>query len=204
MLFNDTYNTIQKSAERLFRDKGSKFLAFSYPIKQLDEVKEHVDLLRGIHPKANHHCWAARVSSDRSVFRINDDGEPSGTAGRPILNALLAAEITDTLIVVVRYFGGTLLGVPRLIHAYRTAATEVLNVSEIIEMTENDVYEFGFQDDNMNNIMRIVKDDKLKIIGSSYSDRHLLTVSIRRSLVNKVTEMAKKIQNIDVKYLYSD
>lgn len=204
MLFNDTYNTITIPAEGTFRDKGSKFLAFAYPLKELNEVKDYVDALRNNHSKANHFCWAARASSDRTVFRVNDDGEPSGTAGRPILNALLSADVTNILIVVVRYFGGTLLGVPGLINAYRTAANDALTSSKIVELTENDVYELQFFEENMNGIMRVVKEEHLKIIGTTYSDRHILRVSIRRSSVNKVIEMANKIQNVGLKYLYSD
>src|SRR6201996_6626837 len=140
MLFEDTYQTIKEPAEGVFRDRGSKFLALAYPITSETDIKNIIARLKADHPKANHHCWATRLGIDRSVFRINDDGEPSGTAGRPILNTLLSRNITNTLVVVVRYFGGTLLGVPGLINAYKTATEEALKVATVIEKTVNDVY----------------------------------------------------------------
>ncbi|MET1055429.1 MAG: YigZ family protein, partial [Pedobacter sp.] len=135
MLFDDTYKTIESRAEGLFKDKGSKFIAFAYPILSESEVKPILLGLRAEHTKANHFCYAYRLSPDRNVYRVNDDGEPSGTAGRPILNTLLSADVTNILIVVVRYFGGTLLGVPGLINAYKSAAAEALGLAEIIEKT---------------------------------------------------------------------
>src|ERR1700750_587996 len=131
MLFEDTYLTIEKSAEGIFRDRGSKFLAFAYAITHDGDIKGILAQLKNLHPKANHHCWAMRLTADRSVFRVNDDGEPSGTAGRPILNILLSKNLTNILVVVVRYFGGTLLGVPGLINAYKTATEEALNAGNI-------------------------------------------------------------------------
>jgi len=124
MLFDDSYRTIEKPAEGVFRDRGSKFIAFAYPINSESELKNILSQLKSEHPKANHHCWAIRLGLDRSVFRINDDGEPSGTAGRPILNTLLSHNLTNVAVIVVRYFGGTLLGVPGLINAYKTATEE--------------------------------------------------------------------------------
>src|ERR1700748_1500660 len=144
MLFDDTYQTIAKPTEAIFRDRGSKFLSFAYPINSESDIKPILAQLRTEHPKANHHCWAMRLGIDRSVFRINDDGEPSGTAGRPILNTLLSKNITNILVVVVRYFGGTLLGVPGLINAYKSATEEALKQTGIIEKTVNDVYTISF------------------------------------------------------------
>ena len=109
MLFTDTYKTISQPSEGLFKDRGSKFIGYAYPVKSEAEAKNLVNNLRAEHGKARHFCWAFRLSPDRSVFRLNDDGEPSGTAGRPILNTLLSADLTNILVVVVRYFGGTLL-----------------------------------------------------------------------------------------------
>jgi putative IMPACT (imprinted ancient) family translation regulator len=108
MLFEDTYKTIAEPADGIYRDKGSKFIAYAYPITQEEQVKPLLASLRAEHSKARHFCWAFRLTADRSIFRLNDDGEPSGTAGRPILNSLLSAELTNLVVVVVRYFGGTL------------------------------------------------------------------------------------------------
>src|SRR3569832_665096 len=115
MLFDDTYLTIEAKSEGIFRDRGSKFLSYAYPIVSDQDIKNIIADLKKEHPKAYHHCWAMRWSTDRSVFKLNDDGEPSGTAGRPILITLLSKNITNAAAVVVRYFGGTLLGVPGLI-----------------------------------------------------------------------------------------
>src|SRR5690606_29745138 len=113
-LFDDTYRTIASPSTGVFRDRGSKFIAYAYPFRDGGELKERIAALKSEHPKARHHCWAYRLTPDRTIFRVNDDGEPSGTAGRPILNTLLSHDVTNVLVVVVRYFGGTLLGVPGL------------------------------------------------------------------------------------------
>ena len=156
MLFEDTYKTIKAPVEGLFKDRGSKFLAYAYPIEHENEVKPLVDNLKKEHFKAVHHCYAYRLGLDRTNFRVNDDGEPSGTAGKPILNTLLSHDITNILVVVVRYFGGTLLGVPGLINAYKSATAEALTVAKVIEKTVNDVYDVSFEFVQMNDVMKVV------------------------------------------------
>jgi uncharacterized YigZ family protein len=121
-VFTDSYLTVKQPAQGLFKDKGSKFIGYIFPIQSAEDVKGVLAQLKAEHPKARHICWALRLSTDRSVFRVNDDGEPSGTAGKPILNTLLSANLTQVCVAVVRYFGGTLLGVPGLIHAYKEAS----------------------------------------------------------------------------------
>jgi len=144
MLFEDTYSTIEKPAEGIFRVRGSKFLAYAFPVSTENELKNILPQLKAEHPKANHHCYALRLGIDRSVFKINDDREPSGTAGRPILNTLLSRDLTNIVVIVVRYFGGTLLGVPGLINAYKSATEEALKQAVIIEKTVNDIYTIDF------------------------------------------------------------
>jgi uncharacterized YigZ family protein len=144
MLFDDSYKTIKETAHGVYKDKGSKFLAFAYPINKEADVKELVENLKNEHGKANHFCWAFRLTQDRSIFRLNDDGEPGGTAGRPILNSLLSLDLTNILVVVVRYFGGTLLGVTGLIQAYKGAALDALSNSYQVTKTINDIYEISF------------------------------------------------------------
>src|SRR5258707_15148744 len=180
MLFEDTYRTIGKPSEGSFRDRGSKFLTFSYPLNAESELKNILSQLKAEHPKANHHCWAMRLSIDRSVFRVNDDGEPSGTAGRPILNTLLSKDLTNILVVVVRYFGGTLLGVPGLINAYKMATEEALNQAVVIEKTLNDVYTISFDYLQMNDVMRIIKDGDIAIIAQQFDNDCNIRVSIRK------------------------
>lgn len=201
MLFQDTYKTIREPSQGIFRDRGSKFIGYAYPIRSEDEVKAIIQQLKSEHPKARHHCWAMRLSPDRSVFRINDDGEPSGTAGRPILNTLLSHDLTQVLVVVVRYFGGTLLGVPGLIHAYKTAAHEAILAAELIEKTINDQYSLRFEYLQLNEVMKVVKDENLVIISQQMDNSCDLVVEIRQSEVNKLIGQFEKIPNLTVQYL---
>ncbi len=201
MLFNDTYQTITQTSEGIFRDKGSKFIAYAYPIKLEADVKEIVAKLRAEHPKARHFCWALRLSPDRNVFKLNDDGEPSGTAGRPILNSLLSADVTNILVVVVRYFGGTLLGVPGLINAYKSATVEALNATEIITKTVNDVYELEFDYLMMNDVMRVMKEEQLNIIKQSFDTYCSLTFEVRKANLNLVIKKLDKIEGLKITYL---
>lgn len=201
MLFNDTYQTITQTSEGIFRDKGSKFIAYAYPIKLEADVKEIVAKLRTEHPKARHFCWALRLSPDRNVFKLNDDGEPSGTAGRPILNSLLSADVTNILVVVVRYFGGTLLGVPGLINAYKSATVEALNATAIITKTVNDVYELEFDYLMMNDVMRVMKEEQLNIIKQSFDTYCSLTFEVRKANLNLVIKKLDKIEGLKITYL---
>lgn len=203
MLFEDTYRTIENPSEGIFRDRGSKFLAYAYPIQSENDIKGIVNTLKAEHPKANHHCWAMRLSSDRSVFKLNDDGEPSGTAGRPILNVLLSKDLTNLLVVVVRYFGGTLLGVPGLINAYKMATEEAINQAVIIEKTENDIYTISFDYLQMNDVMRVIKDSDLAILTQQFDNNCSIQVSIRKMQVNQVLGKLYKLSGVGVKYEYS-
>jgi len=204
MIFEDTYKTIKAPAEGIFKDKGSKFLAYAYPIEHENEVKILVDNLKKEHFKAVHHCYAYRLGLDRSNFRVNDDGEPAGTAGRPILNTLLSQEITNILVVIVRYFGGTLLGVPGLINAYKSAAIEALAVADIIEKTINDIYNVNFEFVQMNDVMKIVKEFSLKIRNQTYDNQCTMELEFRKTLTNQVIGKFEKIDGIAVEYLMTD
>lgn len=203
MLFDDTYKTLKVPAEGLFKDKGSKFLSYAYPISAETQVKDIVALLRSQHVKARHFCWALRLTPDRSIFKIQDDGEPSGTGGRPILNALLSADITNVLIVVVRYFGGTLLGVPGLINAYRTAANEAIVAAQIVVRTINDVYQISFPYESINDIMRIIKDQEPKVLSQEFDSQCVIKIEIRKSLLNQTLARLHKIDFIKIEYLFT-
>jgi uncharacterized YigZ family protein len=200
MLFDDTYRTIKEPAEGLFRDRGSKFLGFAYPLNSESELKNILAQLKADHPKANHHCWAFRLGIDRSVFRLNDDGEPSGTAGRPILNTLLSKDITNIAVVVVRYFGGTLLGVPGLINAYKAATEDALSHAVIIQKTVNDVYVLQFDYLQMNDVMKVIKDEGLEIISQDLDTNCKVMVSIRKTMVNAVLSWLEKINGLKVTF----
>ena len=203
MLFEDTYLTIESASEGIFRDRGSKFLGYAYPIASDQEIKNIIADLKKEHPKANHYCWAMRWSTDRSVFKLNDDGEPSGTAGRPILNTLLSKNITNVAVVVVRYFGGTLLGVPGLINAYKSATELALEGAKVIEKTVNDVYTIAFDYLQMNEVMRIIKDDSLPLLEQQFDNSCSIKVSIRKMQVNQVIAKLQKLTSVKIKYDYS-
>lgn len=201
MLFDDRYKTITKLSKGVFRDKGSKFLAYAYPIRSEEDVKGFLTSLRSEHPKARHHCWALRLSPDRSVFRINDDGEPSGTAGRPILNTILSNDLTNILVVVVRYFGGTLLGVPGLINAYKKATIDALETAEIVELTINDVYLISFDYLQMNDVMKIIKDHSLTIITQNFENKCDIELEIPKAQLNTVLSKFEKTDQTTLTYL---
>jgi uncharacterized YigZ family protein len=198
MLFEDTYRTITKPAEGVFKDRGSKFIAFAYPITSESEIKPIVTKLKTEHTKANHHCWAMRLSPDRSVFRVNDDGEPSGTAGRPILNVLLSHNITNVLIVVVRYFGGTLLGVPGLINAYKCAAEDAVKAADIVEKVVCDVYSVQFDYPLMNEVMRVIKQEGLEVLQQQMDSGCDIHVGIRKSAVERVVPILQHLHGVKI------
>lgn len=153
----DYYFTIDSSGQAEFKDRGSKFLAFAFPIKNKDDFKNHLQTLKKEHPKATHHCFAYRIGFDGNDFRVSDDGEPSGTAGRQILAQIDSKNLSDTLVIVARYFGGTLLGVPGLINAYKTASILALQCTHIIQKYIEENYSLQFNYTEMNNVMQILK-----------------------------------------------
>lgn len=159
-----TYQTIAAPAEAEFKDKGSRFIAFAYPVRTTEEIKAHVEALCEAHHKARHWCYAYRLGTDGNQFRANDDGEPSGSAGRPILGQIDSAGLTDVLIVVVRYFGGTLLGVPGLIHAYKTAAAEALQVAEVVEKNIEKKVWLRCDYPHLNDAIRIAKQHHAEVV----------------------------------------
>ena len=201
MLFDDQYKTIKNPSEGIYRDKGSKFLAFAYPFQKEEQLKEIIAKLKSEHPKANHHCYAYRLTPDRSIFRANDDGEPSGTAGRPILNTLLSRDLTNILIIVVRYFGGTLLGVSGLINAYKQATEEALNKADVIYKTVQDVYQIKFEYPLMNDVMKIIKDEVLDNFNQEFDLSCKIEIAINKSEVTRIIGKLEMLTPIKLKYL---
>lgn len=197
MLMDDVFLTIKNPIESEFKDKGSKFIAFTFPVATVDEVKSNLDFLRELHPKAVHHCYAYKIGLDNNAFRTNDDGEPSGSAGKPILNAIQSKNLSNVLVVVVRYFGGTLLGVPGLINAYKTATLNALDEAEIIEKTVTVIHEIAFDFEHMNAIMKIMKTYSLRIIEQGYTHQCTLRFEVRKSLEEIVLE---KIAAVELPY----
>nr|MBX2827880.1 YigZ family protein [Flavobacteriaceae bacterium] len=161
----DTYKTITKpSPEALFKDRGSKFFGYAFPVRNEEEIKDHLEQLKKEHHTARHWCYAWQLGNDYSSYRANDDGEPSNSAGMPIYGQLQAFDLTNTLVVVVRYFGGTKLGVGGLIQAYRAGAQMALEASEIIEKTIDEEFLIRFDYPEMNVVMRIIKEQSLNLV----------------------------------------
>lgn len=190
----DSYLTIARPAEAYNRERSSKFLSYAYPVENEEEIREALEALRKRYFDATHHCYAWRLGPEGESFRANDDGEPSGTAGRPILGQMLSAGVTNCLVVVVRYFGGTKLGVPGLIAAYKEATQEVLAASEIIERTVDDLITVYFPYVVMNDIMRIVKEVQPRIEEQLFDNLCTMRLRIRRSLSERLIGRLSKVE----------
>ncbi len=200
MLFSDTYLTVDKKTECIFKDKGSKFLTFCYPVVSEIEVKEIVSQLKKEYPTANHHCYAYRLGADKLNYRANDDGEPSNTAGKPILGQIQSYDLTNVLIVVVRYFGGTLLGVSGLIHAYKTSAAEVIKASVIVEKQILFTYTINFVFEHLNDVMKLLKQLDAKINKQQFDNDCEIKFSIRKAKSEECEEKLKKIVGLKIEY----
>ncbi|MDG1917257.1 MAG: YigZ family protein [Flavobacteriales bacterium] len=200
MLFEDSYQEVVASSEGLFKDKGSKFIAYAFHVKDEDEVKSRIAEIKKKEYAARHHCYAYILNPDKSAQRDSDDGEPSNTAGKPILGQILSNNLTNTLIIVVRYFGGVKLGVGGLINAYRNAAAAALENIVIEQRFVKEVFSVYFQYPEMNNVMRIVKDLNLNVIEQNFELECQLTFSIRKSQSEKM--QSKFALNHKVKLAY--
>jgi len=198
MLPDDTYKTISAESKGSYKEKGSKFFAFIFPVISEDEVKEKLAMLRKEYHDARHHCYAYRLGFDKSAFRSNDDGEPSGTAGRPIYGQILSHDLTQILIVVIRYFGGIKLGVPGLINAYKTATTDALVKTRIITKTIHEEYQVQFDYTVMNSVMKVLKDEDAVIIRQEFENSCKLEFSIRKNSGNKISARLQKISNVSL------
>lgn len=188
----DSYLTLARPAEASSRERSSKFLSFAYPVENEEQIREALDALRKRFYDATHHCYAWRLGPRGEQFRSNDDGEPSGTAGKPILGQLLSASLTDCLAVVVRYFGGTKLGVPGLIAAYREAIAEAIAAAEVVERTVDRTLRVEFPYVAMNDIMRTVKEMQPRIEEQLFDNLCSMRLSIRTSLAGQLAERLRK------------
>ena len=200
-MFDDTYKTLAEPSEGLYKEKGSKFLAFAFPVRTLDEVKAHLEQLRKDYFDARHHCYAYILGPRKDAFRANDDGEPSGTGGRPIHGQLLSADLTDTLIVVVRYFGGILLGASGLANAYKTAARDAIDHATIIEKTIDARYRLAFAYETLNDVMRILKEFDLKPENQDFNLDCTLEVSVRQSLSVRFYDAVANLRTVRIEII---
>jgi uncharacterized YigZ family protein len=196
MTNSDTYKTLKDPSTGLYKEKGSKFLGFAFPVSDEQEIREILLKLRKEHHSARHHCFAWRLGTENEEYRINDDGEPSGTAGRPIFNQIKSNELTNILIVVIRYFGGILLGTSGLTNAYKQAASDAIQQGEIIEKVVEDLIEVHFDYQAMNEYMHIVKEMQLKQLKSDFQLECSAVLSVRQSLTELVLEKLNSVEKL--------
>jgi len=194
----DSYKSIKRQSEGFFKDRGSKFFSYAYPVETEGEIKDILDLLRKEHHSARHHCYAWRLGKKDFVYRANDDGEPSSTAGKPILGQLQSFGVTNVLVVVVRYFGGTLLGTSGLINAYKNAAASALGNAEIATFTIDSVFRLTYTYNEMNEVMRIVKQENLNILDTKFEDICSLDFSVRESKAKKAEKLFNRFHGIKI------
>lgn len=200
----DTYKTIAQRSEGLYKEKGSKFIALAYPVSTEEEVKEVLAELRKQYHDARHHCYAYVIGFDGQSWRVNDDGEPSSTAGKPIHGQILSRDLTNVLVVVIRYFGGTKLGVSGLISAYKTAASKALDANEIVERTVNDIYSITFAYPATNEVMRLIKEEDLQVISQQFDTSCEVTVAVRQGKTSLVLDKIDKIDSAVAEYIRTD
>lgn len=200
----DTYKTIDKASTGYYKDKGSKFIAEAISVDSEEKVKEILEKIKSKYHDARHHCYAYRLGFDKSIFRINDDGEPSGTAGKPIYGQIRSKDLTNILIVVIRYFGGTKLGVRGLINAYKAAAQDSLENTNIITKTVNDIFRLDFAYPLMNDVMRIIKEENLQQSKQKFEISCSLEFLVRKKESKRIFEHFDKIKNLEITYLRTE
>ncbi len=197
-LITDTYLTIENPSKGLFKDKGSKFLSFAYPVSSEQEIKEHLDAVKKEYFDARHHCYAYRLGADLKTFRTFDDGEPSSTAGKPILGQISSHNLTNILIIVVRYFGGTLLGVGGLIQAYKNASADAIANATVVEREVMDEISITFDYPLQNQVNRILKDHGVKVLKSEFGFNCKLEISCRLSSTPSLLQKLKELLHVEI------
>lgn len=198
----DTYKTITKpSEETLFKDRNSKFFGYAFPVETEEDIKQRLEELRKLHHTARHHCYAWQLGTENTRFRANDDGEPNNSAGQPIYGQIQAFDVTNVLIVSVRYFGGTKLGVGGLINAYKTSAQLALEASEIIEKTIDIHYKLTFGYDMMNKVQRIIKEKKINILNQKLELDCEYTISVRKNEALAIFEIFENLFKVTIKLI---
>ena len=198
---SDTYKTIRNPSQGLFKDKGSKFLAFAYPVYSEEEIKEHLSIIKKEYFDARHHCYAYALGLNLEHYRTFDDGEPSGTAGKPIFGQIQSFGLTNILIIVVRYFGGILLGTGGLIAAYKAATENALQNAELIEKTVNSIFSISFEYNAMNDLMKVLKDQNIEQFNQNFGLNCSLQISVRNSKVEQILEKLSKIETVKPEFL---
>ncbi len=203
-MLSDTYLTIAQPSEGLFKEKGSRFLSFAYPVSNEEEIKTILANIRKEHYSARHCCYAWSLGTENQRYRANDDGEPSGTAGRPIYGQIISNNLTNILIVVVRYFGGTLLGVSGLIRAYKQAASEAINIAGIVSRIVEHIFEIEFEYSAMNDLMSFIKEEQLEVISTQFDLQCRINLSVRSARLEEIETKIGKIEGIITRKIIQD
>ena len=198
---SDNYKTIKTSSKGIYKEKGSRFISFAFPVSEQEEIKAIIDRLRKENHTARHHCYAYVLGQERKIWRVYDEGEPSATAGRPILGQINAIGLTNILIVVSRYFGGTLLGVSGLINAYRAASASAIQNAEIIECTVQDYYEITYPYKLMNDVMKILKEEGINQSNQSLDLECSIRINFKTSLRERILNRLTRLDGLKYKYI---
>ena len=198
---NDTYKEVKSHTTGIYKEKGSKFIAYSYPVYSKQEVEEKLEEVKKLEHSARHNCYAYVLHADKSAGRANDDGEPSSTAGKPILGQIQSNELTNILIIVVRYFGGVKLGVPGLIRSYKTAAATAISEAKILTKTIKEHYEVSFKYPQMNAVMQLVKEFDLEVIITDFQIDCKLIFAAQKSKADSIVDTFKKNHELSIKYI---
>jgi uncharacterized YigZ family protein len=198
---SDSYKTIRSPSQGLFKDKGSRFISFASPVSDQDQIKTIIEAIRKEHHEARHNCYAFMLGQERTNWRTNDDGEPSGTAGKPILGQINSFGLTNILIVVTRYFGGTLLGVSGLINAYRSAASSAIQNAEIIDCTVQEYYEIIYPYISMNDVMKILKEETVNQADQNFDIECRIKINFRVSARERILNKLMRIEGLKFEYL---
>lgn len=202
MLTEDTYKTITKpSIGELFKDKNSKFIGYAFPVENEDQIKTHIEEVKKEHYSARHWCYAYQLGTETTTFRANDDGEPNNSAGMPIYGQIQSFEVTNVLVIVVRYYGGVKLGVGGLINAYKTGAQFALEASEIVEKTINKQFILKFEYKNMSKVMRTLKENQVEILKQTLELNCLLEISVRKGNASKIFELFNQFFGVEISEL---
>lgn len=197
----DQYYTVEKPSAAEYKDRGSKFIAYVYPVESINDCKEKLALIKKQHPKATHHCFAYRVGFDGNIFRVSDDGEPAGTAGKPILAQIDSKKATNILIIVVRYFGGTLLGVPGLVHAYKTAASIALDENNLIQKPVMVKYRVQFDYTRMSKVMKVIHRLEGMILKQENQLFCDIEIAIPKKKINEFLSTMEIVQGVTINSL---
>ncbi len=201
MQTTETYLTISEASEGIYKEKGSKFLAFAYPVREVNEIKPILDMLKKKYYDAKHICYAYNLGTINKSFRINDDGEPSGTAGKPILGQITSNNLTNILVAVVRYFGGILLGTGGLINAYRSACADAINNAQIVDRYIFEHYSLIFYHENLNQVMKTIKESHIESYEQQFDVKCQMKVKIKKNEKDSVISKLSLINNLKLKFL---